>query len=477
MKGTTVLDRMTYSENAYDYYKESRPPMEPVARKPPLREPFREVPTPQHESRNSFAKSDTYDYTQQYTMDDDDKFELMNVTIVVYGLSGIVCEKEVAKKKRSKFGLGKDKSSKISEKFGNSISTKAYSGSTISSVGVSASDEGTFIEKSNAPTTAVVSYRKNAFSSQTSLETFLPSLPMHHPTSLLGSKFRYGASWPSEQSTLTRDEASIERSSFKLTRCMKQGMFVAGVGAGSNYVHETLELRINLSRGTELIRLGTASLVISGEEEGEVQINVPLKPIVHKSKKTHISRFKGKAKAKSNKYGYFCNDPSRRYFLDDNATLRVGIQVIPEHAMRLAEEREKKENDLRKMLGSNDLKQAIGGLGGKNAERHRVPFQHFAFMDVLPDMDQRGRERELSPQSIFPNFLCGAMGLCIPDSMAPEPKASSLPVEMIHTTNDMVDFGVASLISSVSESTDGSEYSEGEIEAHINNFRSSTAFH
>ena len=229
-------------------------------------------------------------------MDDEDKFELMNVTVVVYGLNGILCEKEPTKKKRQKLGRRGDSSHRRGDR---SVGKSIAGGSTISSLDVSTASDESFLDNPNAPTTAVVSFRKNAFSSHTSLETFLPSIPLSLPSSTMGNKSRYGASWPSEQSELVGDSDNIARSSFKLTRCMQQEAFVPGetrataASAVSNYVKETMELRINLSRGTELVPLGTASIVISGDEEGEVQMHVPTQPTQNKPKTKKLApRFK-----------------------------------------------------------------------------------------------------------------------------------------------------------------------------------------
>jgi hypothetical protein len=98
------------------------------------------------------------------------------------------------------------------------------------------------------------------------------------------------------------------------------------------------------------------------------------------------------------------------------------------------------------------------------------PFKHFPLSNMQPFVTQTTRRPQTPPQSMFPNFFCGAM-LCAPESHAPESNAPEIPLEIIHMTNEFSQFGVASLISSVSESTDGSSYSEDEMEAQINDFR------
>lgn len=440
------------SENRSD---EGRPPLMPLEAIP-HRQPQKEV---HRAPKFFFADVKPDPPPQQYLeMDDEDKFELMHVTIIVYGLNGILCEREPTKKKRSKLIRRGDGPS---YRFGEtSFAKSSFGGSTISSLEASSASGESALDNPTGTTMAVVSFRKSAFSSQTSFETFLPSVPLTLPNSTIGNKSRYVASWPSEKSQLTRDPTDIERSSFKITRCMQQEAFVPGearataAGAVSNYVHETLELRINLSRGTELIQLGTASIVISGDEEGEMQVHVPAKPIHHKPKSKKLG-FKSKT-TKTNKFGYFSSDPSRRYYLDDNATLRVGVQVIPQDALTVAKEREKQEVGLKQMLER---------IGDENLERgdHRR-IKQFAIETFMPPRPALSPKRPLTPQSpphsLLP-FFCGAM-MCALSQPMPEPSVKDIPKEIIRTQSDdfRYQFGVNSLISSVSESTDGSVDSE-----------------
>lgn len=402
-----------------------------------------------------FSRSEHSD-GPQYDAEDSDKFELMNVTVVIYGLSGLICEKDADCKKRFQ------NRSKPSRKRKDAASR--VSGSTISTFDPSTSEEGEMMDRFGAPTTAVVSYRKNTYSSQTALETFLPSVPLHLPMASSGLKYRYQASWPSEQSTLNRDESAMERSSFHFTRCMKQESYVPGVGAGSNYVHETLELRINMSRGTELLRLGCATLVISGEEEGEVQMNIPAKPLPQKQKKLTKNRIK----TKSNKYGFFSSDLSSRFYLDENATLRVGVRVVPQDSLRMVQERERKENDLRRVLGSQELKQAAESFAEMNlrsGEAKRGLFNRESLVGSIPG------EEDARSDGIFQSIFCGAM-LC-GAGIDRDSEKSDVPRE-IHAF-DFGHLGVGSLVSSVSESTDGSDGSDGNLEAEFNSFPMTSA--
>jgi hypothetical protein len=453
------------NESAGENKESGRPPLRPLnalQRRVPLPDPL--------PNSSAFVSESEYNNVPQFLeMEDSKKFELMNVSVVVYGISGIVCQKEPVKKKRSKFKTKKNRD----------IEGKG-SGSTISSTDVSVTEEGDFIDNPNAPTTAVVSFRKNANSSQHSFETFLPSVPMKMPSVCSGMKSRYNASWPSEQSTLVKDENATERSSFKLIRCMQQQSFVPGdiQAAGvPNYVHETVELRINLSRGTELVPLGTASLVISGEEEGEILMKIPAKPFPYKSKKLTPKRFKSnKLKSKKNKHGYFMSDPTRQFSLDEHATIRVGVQVIPQDTLKIADEREKQDNG---------VKQMIENIGGENLQRgDENPYKNFSLAKLktaiaspkmaAPPTPPEAKQTSLLPG--FPDFFCGAM-LCapssLPEAVAETQQNSCVPPEEIDIS--IYQYGVNSLLSSVSESTDGSDESDSEIEFQMREFRIATA--
>ena len=255
---------------------------------------------------------------------------------------------------------------------------------------------------------------------------------------------------------------------------MKQEAFVPGAAVGSTYVHEKVELNINLSRGTELIRLGTASLVISGEEEGEILINVPAKAFVHKSKNMNKKKFKKGKAIKSNKYGYFANDLTRRYSLEENATLRVGIRVIPQDTLDIAEAREKKENDIRKMLQANQMRPTWEVRHESFRKAHADRYNHFQVPNMAPFSQRAPQQPQSPPKSLFPDIFCGAM-LCAPGQRHDGNKRD-VPFEVIHMNNQFNELGIGSMISSVSESTDGSDYSDSEIEAQIDNYRRASGF-
>lgn len=407
-----------------------------------------------------------------------EQFDLMNIKIVVYGLNGLMCEKEPVKRglfRRKSFAGGM--SFLDASATGRGSSSMGFSGSSISSGDFFSTTEVDCMDHSlhGVPTTAVVSCQKNAISSQTSLETFLPSIPIQRPIATFVNKVRYAASWPSEQSALQQDNGSMDRSSFQIIRCMQQTSYVPGmVGAGNNYIPETVELRINLSRGTELIRLGKATLVVNGDEEGEITMNIPAKPTLFNSRKLK------KKKNKRNKYGYFSSDLNRRYFLDDNATLKIGIQVIPEDAVRFNQEKDKvkREQELKQILEKDDLKELLRRMGNDNLDRtERIAMKSLS-VDMFAAANETSRNQSQdhgkplvthtsnqgsdNPKTSFSDMFCGAMTMptipaafCVASPFSRAQEEPDIPME-IHTNQEIDKFAITSIISSVSESTDGS---------------------
>eukprot|EP00540_Astrosyne_radiata_P007679 CAMPEP_0116860850 /NCGR_PEP_ID=MMETSP0418-20121206/22662_1 /TAXON_ID=1158023 /ORGANISM="Astrosyne radiata, Strain 13vi08-1A" /LENGTH=464 /DNA_ID=CAMNT_0004495339 /DNA_START=84 /DNA_END=1476 /DNA_ORIENTATION=+ len=178
-----------------------------------------------------------------------------------------------------------------------------------------------------APVTAVISYRRNI--SNSCISSHLPSHRLATPSSKDGCINRYTAQWPASDipqheslrqpehthSSLSQFNADLaaqlelqeqirdipqlqqaassggllERSTFTLLRVMMKESYDRGIhGRGAmvpHYVHERIELQINLSKGSESIPLGVATLVVSGEEEGPITMNLPAKAIRFKGKK------------------------------------------------------------------------------------------------------------------------------------------------------------------------------------------------
>ena len=425
------------------------------------RPPLASIVAQEQNPKQKYAPREGFFFSPRCLNEDSTKtFELMNIKIVVYAVSGIMCENELLSRKR--FGKSSKNTSKKIE--GGTSKAKGLSGSTISSIDMSTSDDEAFVKSEGAVTTAVVSFEKDASGIRPPLEMFIPSLPLNSPTSSLNANSQFSASWPSAQSSLA-NESAIERSSFNLTRHMQQGTYVPGAGIASNYVHQALELRISLCRGTELIRLGTASLVITGEEEGEVQMKITTTPILHRNKKRNGGILK--SNVKSNKYGYFSTDLTRRYYLDKNAMVTVGVQAIPQNTLKFAEEIVKKESEMKHRLEeTNHARHHVMGMRQENfGTNYNSILKQSDLSKIKAEIAQRKENCPQTPHRGFsPSFLCDSM-LCTPvsPSKAVIAETPRIPFEISHTNTDSNQFGVASMVSSVSASTDGSYYYSDDV--------------
>lgn len=271
------------------------------------------APTPRHQEEGQELLLGFSNLAEEEVRD----FDLMNINITIYGMKGILCEEKEAtktKKRRSfKSSKQKDISCHMEEDF-------------------------------NIPqTTAAASVARNVSSSQTVIETFLPSQPMNI-YSEPGKSTRLGALWQNPSTKLLQAEGQCQddkaapklKSSFEILRMMMKRPFVKGQNAGfvENYVHETIEIGLNLCRGKELLRFGVANLVITGEEEGEVMIHIPIMSAIVQNMET--SKKKKKDMKTRNKIRFEKDD---RYFaLDENASLYVGVQVHPQQDVEAAAE-------------------------------------------------------------------------------------------------------------------------------------------
>jgi hypothetical protein len=447
-------------------YGEERPALAPIEKYKSQREQQpsgRQTPEPPPFFDKYSADYNSQDQSQKTN------FELMDTTIVVYGLSGIMCEEELTKPKTPRrFGRSKDSSIR-------SLDSRTWSASTVSSMDISATMEGMLLENDLNPTTALVSLTFHTDSSNTAFETFLPSIPLHRP-SITGFKAKYTALW----SAFIDDDSSREQSSFELVRCMQESNNENAAGnLGSKYVHETVELQLSLSRGTEMIHLGTASLVLSGEQEVEMKMNISTKRTEHKQASKQKLKTKGK---RANKYGYFSDDLSRRYFLDENATFRIGVQEISKAAKEMAAEREKmrekKEREKKrkedKEPNFKELRERMERVTMENTKRRLQMDRQIVFSEF-----DNENEKPTGRSFLLPSLLCGLPGmLCSPE---PQPvtmtkrRNTRQPVDAVTLPDDYGYQSMESVMSSVSRLTFESE-SDSEWEWGIDSYDSDGLF-
>ena len=209
---------------------------------------------------------------------------------------------------------------------------------------------------------AVVSFSRNAFSSDTNIMTHIPSLPllgmMHSGFQRRLSKTKinkYRASWPAQDPN--RDEDDIKHSSFSFSRILKQEVDSASntnapvhrhLRSGSRsrsisrqpaFESELIDVIVGLVKGTEMITLGCATLVISAKSKESfitADFNVRNEAIKPNKQKWWDSNFSKSGSRKSSnttkiKYASFPSDPGRRFGLAENATISVQIHVSLSH--------------------------------------------------------------------------------------------------------------------------------------------------
>ena len=251
------------------------------------------------------------------------EYEMMDVTVSVMGLTGIISE---------------------------SIATKSSGNKPFppdDSV-TSGGDVSTWWEGDN-PTKAMATFYRTVANSNTSIATHIPSLPLGMPTSAYGNTSRYMASWHNEGGAASAMSSSsqggggdfgiqiTDMSSFKFSRIMKKEMMPHGDGSAATvYVPEKLSIRVGLTRGSEMLALGVATLLVTGSEIGEVQVNLPMKSVLNEKSDGDAGdgvkkgRFRGSKASKLSKRGVSFKSDAGRYFrMDEMAALRLLVRATP----------------------------------------------------------------------------------------------------------------------------------------------------
>ena len=235
-------------------------------------------------------------------------FRLMDVSVSILGLTGIIMEHKGRKRHQKK---------KKASSAGSSAPANSYMGG----------DGG-------PPVKAIVSFFKQVNSSSTSIASHLPSNNIRaDPATIISdhnNKTIFTAHWPTDF-----DPMGNELSTFKFTRMMQ--IVDEGHCNGKNGLSHTpvmlpekIELTIGLTRGSEMMTLGYATLIINGDEAQDVQVNLPigfekLDEGDKTSKKTKRKAGKGKLlKAIS-----FEKDNQKKYNIQSSSRLKVLLTVSP----------------------------------------------------------------------------------------------------------------------------------------------------
>jgi len=190
-----------------------------------------------------------------------------------------------------------------------------------------------------SPVTAVISCKKNVSSSR-QISTHVPSLPLSVPSASFSDKVHnFLVRWPADF-----DPHGDALSTFKMSRLMKKDTLnPEEAGLTSGFVAEEIELSIGLLRGKEMLTIGKATLIITGNESDEMVIDLPIsneKDVVKDKKRdsspSPLKRTNSKLFSKSTKNTVkvlkplsFPDDKRRKFHLTDNAMIRLQVKVHP----------------------------------------------------------------------------------------------------------------------------------------------------
>lgn len=407
--------------------------------------------------------------------EDESEFELMHIKITVFGLSGILVD--------HKKGGGPH-----APDFSKNLS----SGSSLSSIDGSYMVDAAFAadQENTTPVYAVVTHNRNVGNNATSISSHLPSMPFAQPISTFGNVNRHLASWPAQNSSLLLqdhdDDCSLmDQSSFIMQRVMMKEPYDRerhhSRADVPGFVHETVDLAINLKRGSEMIPLGLSSLVISGDEEGPLKMNLPAKAIRFKGKKMVIGNMdvasgstdtkKGRRRmfSKSVENVSFPGDRSMEYCLEENATLKIALQVIPHSSIKQTEaskireahkERRRRERRMRAEHRDDVYRQAVlEKLNRMNVMSPRTADNTSNTTATTTTTNQGNKNNPLSGFGMCSHMLC--VGTAGTSSVAKDGKGTGdYEMDNDNVQNYLREHGVSfesSVLSSVSESESESE--------------------
>jgi len=246
---------------------------------------------------------------------------MMDITVTVLNLTGIIMH---AKK-------GKDGMKENVMK-----STMSASNLIIDSIPKQGTNE------ISMPVAVLASFYKNVANSETSIASHMASLPLRAPSpDIDNEKYQHTATWPTDF-----DPSGNELSAFKCSRLTKKGPTREydrredSVSSVMGIIPEKIQLKIGLRQGSEIITLGSAVILITGEESDDIIVSLPIntakieeQEIFGGKLKKSRSKIFGKSSTKKKKLKpvSFTKGPRRKYVLDDNSSLNVLIRVAPSH--------------------------------------------------------------------------------------------------------------------------------------------------
>ena len=171
------------------------------------------------------------------------------------------------------------------------------------------------------------------------METFMPSLPLHRLSRGDRHSLRYSARWSGDSSSRSIDGEEESCPSFKILRLMNQQQYnpTSSIREISTYEHEQIDLCVFVGRGKQLVPIGVVAFVVTGDEETETILNLPVKKPVPGSL-VYERHFKRSSRSKGPKDS-FEDDPNNIFTIGNNASLRLGVRVFPQRSFLEADER------------------------------------------------------------------------------------------------------------------------------------------
>jgi len=261
------------------------------------------------------------------------RYQSMDIKISLLALDGVVEELQKVKKNNElKTASCMPKTTNGLKEIPSGKPPFHPSGNSIMSVESSTYASSDVSLYNRVPITAVATFTTKVHSS--AMSTNLPSLPLGTPISYFGNLNRHVVSWPADF-----DPTGTELSTFKVSKFMKKELLSVGKIPGEDtnsvmsiFVPEKLEIGIGLMRGSEMIAIGAATLVVTGEELIDTQVNLPVKTskdAVKKHRRSGSKLFRKSPSTKALKALSFPSAPTRKYKLDESATLRLLVKVTP----------------------------------------------------------------------------------------------------------------------------------------------------
>jgi len=258
------------------------------------------------DSKESIESKDIQDIHESKDVDNETRFQSMDIQISICGVSGILYNPTI-----------KTKSSKTNKKI-RQISNLRNSPNSNSEI-KDALYENSF------PVLAVVS----AVALPNHPMINVASLPLRHSSAKTSTISRYNALWPSPNDHNDEHNDDHHDSSIVVSTQLERDHHHHDHNHHSRFIPHLIELQVGIALGdTKLLPLASSTIVIS-EEVTDMELHLPLQSISN-------SNFKSKSKSPFSKLlssSKKSSSSKQKYSIDDNASLRVQLTVVPEGSL------------------------------------------------------------------------------------------------------------------------------------------------